>query len=100
MTNYRTLGTWLRAYQGCDPIGDLRDDFAYACRSKNILASSIKTGVEMEKHMFQAAYEHGSTPCEDAWEALEEACILYGDPWRMDRDEDDDREEGDKYEKA
>tara|TARA_B100002019_G_scaffold264706_1_gene253718 strand:+ start:708 stop:980 length:273 start_codon:yes stop_codon:yes gene_type:complete len=89
MTNYRTFGTWLRAYQGDDPVGDLRDDFKDHCRWKNIKASSIKTGDDMESLMYSGL----ASPCEGALDALEEACILYGDPWRKDsedEDEDDD----------
>jgi len=49
----------------------------------------------MESFMYRSSFEYGATPCSEAFEALEEACILYGDPWRYVRDEfeDDDEEE-------
>lgn len=89
MPTSRTLGTWLRAYAGSGPIRDLRDDFLADCRRKKILASSIKTGSEMERLMYRTSREFGGVPCSGAFEALEEACILYGDPWRNQCNEDD-----------
>jgi len=90
MTNYRTFGTWLRAYEGDDSIGDLRDDFVDDCRSRNITASTVRTGAEMESMMYRTSLRYGITPCQEALEALEEACILYGDPWRIERDDEDE----------
>jgi len=89
MPIHRTFGTWLRAWPEDDLIGDLRDDFAADCRRKKILPSSIKTGSDMESLMYRSSFEYGATPCSEAFEALEEACILYGDPWRKESDEDE-----------
>jgi len=89
MPNYRTFGTWLRAYQGDDPVGDLRDDFKDHCSWKNIKPSSIKTGDDMESLMYSGL----AAPCDGAIDALQEACILYGDPWRIELDEDDEDDE-------
>ncbi|MEK9922659.1 MAG: hypothetical protein VW521_07330 [Rhodospirillales bacterium] len=86
---HRTFGTWLSDYEGHDPIGWLSYDFVVDCRRKKILPSSIKTGSEMEKLMYRSAMEYGCAPCSDAFEALERACILYGDPWRMESHEED-----------
>ena len=90
MPTFRTFGTWLRAYAGDGPIGDLRDDFLSDCRRRNILVSSIKTGAEMDALMRKTCWEWGCRriPLE-GYKALEEACILYGDPWRRERDEHD-----------
>ena len=92
MPIYRTFGTWLLAWPQDDSIGDLRDDFNSNCCRKQILASSIKTGAEMERLMYRSSWEYGGVPCQEALSALEDACILYGDPWRKESDEDEEED--------
>ena len=98
MPIHRTFGTWLAAWPENDPIGDLRDDFNSDCRRKQILASSIKTGAEMERLMYRSSWEWGCVSCQEALSALEEACILYGDPWRKESDEDEEEDDEDEEE--
>jgi len=80
------FGKQLAAYRGDDPVGDLSKDFLLDCKIKQIRPSSIKTGAEMRMLM-------GVMACHEALEALDEACELFGDPYRwFDSDEDEDED--------
>lgn len=80
------FGTQLAAYRGDDPIGDLSEDFLCDCRVKGIDPSSIETGEEMRNLM-------GYMACTEALEALDEACELFGDPYRYFQDDEGDEDD-------